>query len=69
MNKLHAGLGVLLAGFVVLTLCAQDATPTRENPTVVVGTFDSRGVLMAYISSDAFRTVNLVAIVPANFFL
>jgi hypothetical protein len=53
MTKLHAGIGILLAGFIVLTLCAQDTT-TRKNPTVVVGTFDSRAVATAYIRSDAF---------------
>ncbi len=60
MKKLHAGLGILLAGFVVLTLSAQDATSTGENPSVVVGTFDSRAILGAYIGSDAFA-VYLVA--------
>ena len=53
MKKLHAGIGMLFAGFVVLTLSAQDSR--RENPAVVVGTFDSRGVLFAYVASNEFR--------------
>jgi hypothetical protein len=54
MKKLHAGIGVLLAGFLVLTLSAQDTTTMRENPAVVVGTFDSRAVAVAYVRSNAF---------------
>ncbi len=55
MKKLRAGIGVLLGGLFVLTLSAQDITTTSENPTVVVGTFDSRAVAVAYVQSDAFR--------------
>ena len=54
MKKLHAGIGMLLGGLLVLTLSAQDTATTRENPTVVVGTFDSRAVAVAYVRSDAF---------------
>jgi hypothetical protein len=54
MKKRNAGIGMLLGGLIVLTLSAQDITTTRENPTVVVGTFDSRGVLFAYVGSDEF---------------
>ncbi len=54
-KKLRAGFGVLLGGLFVLTLSAQDITTTSENPTVVVGTFDSRAVAVAYVQSDAFR--------------
>jgi hypothetical protein len=47
-------IGVLLGGLFALTLSAQDSTTTSENPTIVVGTFDSRAVAVAYIHSDAF---------------
>ncbi len=55
MKTLHAGIGMLLGGLLVLTLSAQDATTTRDNPPVVVGTFDSRGVLFAYVGSEEFK--------------
>ncbi len=55
MKKLPAAIAILLAGLIVLTLSAQD-TATRENPAVVVGTFDSRGVLFAYVGSDEFKS-------------
>ncbi len=55
MKKLRAGTAVLLGGLFVLTLSAQDITTTSENPTAVVGTFDSRAVAVAYAQSDAFR--------------
>ena len=55
MKKLNAGIGMLLAGLLVLTLSAQSTTTMGENPTVVVGTFDSRGVLFAYVGSDEFK--------------
>ena len=54
MKKLRAGIGVLLGGLFVLTLGAQESITTSENPTVVVGTFDSRAVAVAYVQSDAF---------------
>jgi len=54
MKKLRAGIGVLLGGLFVLTPSAQDNTATTEYPTVVVGTFDSRAVAVAYAQSDAF---------------
>lgn len=54
MNKLHAGIAVVLAGLVALTLGAQGEAPENDNPAVVVGTFDSRGILMAYVRSDQF---------------
>ena len=56
MKKIHAGIGILLGGVLVVTLNAQDITTTRESPTVVVGTFDSRGVLFAYVGSDEFKS-------------
>jgi hypothetical protein len=37
-----------------MTLSAQDLTTTSENPAIVVGTFDSRAVAVAYVQSDAF---------------
>lgn len=55
MKKQHAGIGMLLGGLLALTLNAQDTTTSRENPTVVVGTFDSRSVLVAYVRSDEFE--------------
>ena len=54
MKKHHAATGMLLAGFLALTLGAQATTTTREDPKVVVGTFDSRAVAVAYVRSDAF---------------
>ena len=54
MKKHHVGIGIVLGGFLVLTLNAQDTAAARKHPTVVVGTFDSRAVLMAYVGSDAF---------------
>lgn len=54
MKKHHAGIGIALGGFLLLTLNAQDTAPADKNPAVVVGTFDSRAVLMAYVGSDAF---------------
>jgi hypothetical protein len=53
-KKLRAGIGLLLGGFLVVALNAQDITTTSENPTIVVGTFDSRAVAVAYVQSDAF---------------
>lgn len=55
MKKRNAGGGMLLGGLLALTLGAQGTTQTLEHPTVVVGTFDSRGVLMAYVGSDEFQ--------------
>ena len=55
MKKLNAGIGMLLGGLLVLTLSAQGTTTMHENPTIVVGTFDSRGVLFAYVGSDEFN--------------
>ena len=42
----------VVVGAILLAVCG---ATTRENPTVVVGTFDSRAVLMAYVGSDAFK--------------
>ena len=55
MKGLDTGIGMFLGGLLVLTLSAQDTTTTRDNPTVVVGTFDSRGVLFAYVGSEEFK--------------
>jgi hypothetical protein len=56
MNKLHTALGLLVAGAIVLTLSAQDGAgghgQRSVNPAVVVGTFDSRAVAIAYIRSE-----------------
>jgi len=54
MKKIGAVVGVLLGGLFVLTLGAQESTAASENPTLVVGTFDSRAVAVAYVQSDAF---------------
>lgn len=56
MKRLHAGTGMLV-GVLALGLSAHglDApAQTREAPTVVVGTFDSRAVAIAYVRSDEF---------------
>lgn len=53
MKKLHASLGMLLGGLLVLTLGAQGVRATSEAPRVVVGTFDSRAVAIACIRSEA----------------
>ncbi len=55
MKKCRVGIGGLLGGLFVLTLSAQEITTISENPTVVVGTFDSRAVAVAYLQSDVFR--------------
>ena len=52
MKKIHSGIGALLGTLLVLTPNAQDAT---KNPTVVVGTFDSRAIAVAYVHSDGFK--------------
>ena len=50
MKTLHAGIiAVLVGGGIALTLNAQDEAPPREQLTVVVGTFDSRAVVMAKV--------------------
>ena len=54
MKRLHAGIAVLLGGVILLTLGAQDTVATKQNPKVVLGTFDSRAIAVAYVSSDAF---------------
>ena len=54
MKNLNAGIGMLLGGVVVL-LNPQEPNTPRENPTVVVGTFDSRAILFAYVGSDEFK--------------
>lgn len=54
MRKLHATIAVVLAGLFVLTLSAEPRPSKADNPTVVVGTFDSRAVLMAYVRSAEF---------------
>ena len=53
MKKLHAGMGLLLGGLLVLTLAAQEPAVSPQAPRVVVGTFDSRAIAVAYIRSDA----------------
>lgn len=52
MWKFQSGTGVLLGGLLVLTLGASKAPATGEPPKVVVGTFDSRAIAIAYIRSD-----------------
>jgi hypothetical protein len=54
MNKFFAGIGMLMSGFLA-TAVPQEPTPKAQPPAVVVGTFDSRGVVMAYVSSNAFK--------------
>lgn len=55
MKKHHAGIGLLLGGLLAMTVTAQDPAAERGKPTVVVGTFDSRGVLVAYVHSGGFE--------------
>lgn len=54
MKKLNLGTGMLLGGLLVLTLSAKATLSTGEKPTIVVGTFDSRAVAVAYVRSQAF---------------
>lgn len=54
MKIIHAGLGVLLGGLLVASLGAQAKPTAPPAPCLVVGTFDSRAVAIAYIRSDAF---------------
>ena len=44
----------LLGALFVMLPGAQDGAVAGENPTVVVGTYDSRAVAVAYAQSDAF---------------
>ncbi len=55
MSRFNAGIGVLLGGFLVLALSAQPTTTTHENQTVVVGTFDSRAIAVAFVQSELFE--------------
>jgi hypothetical protein len=55
MKKLNRGIGMLLGGLLVLMLSAEAITMTRENPKIVVGTFDSRAIAVAYVQSDEFE--------------
>jgi len=55
MKTIHAGIGVLLGSLLVLTLGAGSAPTTREQPDLVVGTFDSRAIAVAYVQSDAYQ--------------
>jgi hypothetical protein len=54
MNKFFAGIGMLVGGFLATTV-PQDSTARPQQATAVVGTFDSRGVAVAYVSSNAFK--------------
>ncbi|MCA8973616.1 MAG: hypothetical protein KDC98_02795 [Planctomycetes bacterium] len=53
MRKLQTALGILLGGCLMSSAPQDPATPATD-PTVIVGTFDSRAVLMAYVRSPAF---------------
>ena len=57
MTRMNAGTGVLAAG--ILALACAAAGPPRAEPandaTVVLGTFDSRAIAVAYGNSDPFR--------------
>jgi hypothetical protein len=55
MKKLNASIGMLLGGFLVLA-SPQDPTAPGQGPSVVVGTFDSRAVLIAYVRSGEFKS-------------
>ena len=47
-------IGLLLGGALVLTLNARGVSASNDLPRVVVGTFDSRAVAVAYVRSSAF---------------
>lgn len=53
--KFRTGTDLLLAGLLALALGAQGVAEASENPTAVVGTFDSRAIAVAYVQSGAFR--------------
>lgn len=53
MRKLRAGIGMLFGG-VLMVVGPQDVAPRQQKPTVVLGTFDSRAVLTAWVRSAAF---------------
>jgi hypothetical protein len=55
MKKLLAGIAMLTAGLLSLTLSADGNQAADARPTVVVGTFDSRGLLFAYVGSAEFN--------------
>jgi len=55
MKTLDSRIGMLLGSLLALTLGAGDVVREEDQPTVVVGTFDSRAVAVAYIRSDAFN--------------
>jgi len=50
-------LGALVVGLAALAVptTAKDGDESAEKPRVVVGTFDSRGVVIAYVNSDRFK--------------
>jgi hypothetical protein len=54
MNMLDAGAGMLLAALLAVP-SLQDPVASGNKPTVVVGTFDSRAVLVAYVGSKSFQ--------------
>ncbi len=56
MNKPHARIGVLVGGLLLLTLSAGGTAPPSERPEIVVGTFDSRAIAVAYAQSETFRS-------------
>jgi hypothetical protein len=53
MDKLSPIIGLLLGGWLAMT-GSQDPAVAPEQPRVVVGTFDSRAVLTAWVRSAAF---------------
>jgi len=54
MKKLDSRTGMIVGTLLTLTLGAQGLTREQERPTVVVGTFDSRAITLAYVRSEAF---------------
>jgi len=54
MNK-RIVTGLLIAGALALTLQAQEPGGAGEHPSVVLGTFDSRAVAVAYVHSSGFQ--------------
>lgn len=58
MKRLHAGMGMALVGLLALALAApaqQEAVAETEKPKIVLGTFDSRAVAVAWAHTDTFK--------------
>lgn len=54
MKKITIGLFALVALLLAFSANAQAVNQENENPTAVVGTFDSRAIAVAYVRSNRF---------------